>query len=120
MEKIQSHAIKDIWRIREGLLLEVHRFKTLGHCWVRSKKSVKQIRGCKGLTELKEDYCDSYTKKTFPKGTLIYNTVPVEPETNKDNFKFEIKSSGGSIFSRNAEEMKNILNDIEKTINTYE
>ncbi|MCP1185017.1 hypothetical protein [Paenibacillus sp. 1781tsa1] len=119
MEKIQSHAIKDIWRVREGLLLEVHKFKTLGHCWIRSKKSVKQIRGCKGLTELKEDYCDSYTKKTYPKGTLIYNTVPVEPEMNKNNFKFEIKSSGGSIFGKNSEEIKEILDDIEKAINAY-
>jgi hypothetical protein len=120
MEKIQSHEIKDIWRIRDGLLVEVHKSKSLGSCWIRSSKIVKQVRGCKGLTELKEDYYDDYRKKTFLKGTLIYYNSPVEPETDKSKFKFEIKSSGGSILGNNIVDVKKVVRDIESVINTYE
>ncbi|MBU7316006.1 hypothetical protein [Paenibacillus oleatilyticus] len=117
MEKIQSHEIKDIWRIQEGLLVEVHKYKTLGY-HIHSKKSEKRVKGCKGLTILTEDYTDSYYKKTIPKGTLFYYSSPVEPVTDRNLFKIEIKSSGGSILGTITETEK-VLRDLESLIKQY-
>ncbi|MFB5758991.1 hypothetical protein [Paenibacillus medicaginis] len=118
MEQIQSHEIKDIWRIREGLLVEVYKYKSLVY-HIHSKKKEKRVRGCKGLTELTEDYTDSYYKKTFPKGTLFYYSSPVEPVTDPKQFKIEIKSSGGSIFG-SSDEISKVLTDINTLISKYQ
>ncbi|GMX64550.1 hypothetical protein Elgi_38190 [Paenibacillus elgii] len=117
MEKIQSHEIKDIWRIQEGLLVEVHKYRILGY-YIHSKKSEKRVKGCKGLTILIEEYTDSYHKKTFPKGTLFYYGTPVEPVTDKNLFSIEIKSSGGSVLGTISETEK-VLRDLESLIKQY-
>ncbi|MEJ3719211.1 hypothetical protein WGM54_14415 [Paenibacillus polymyxa] len=89
MEQIQSHEVKDIWRIREGLLVEIHKYKSLGY-HIHSKKEEKRVKGCKGLTELTKEYTDSYYQKTFPKGTLFYHGSPVEPVTDPQQFKLRL------------------------------
>ncbi|MFS0905649.1 hypothetical protein AB3N02_21635 [Priestia aryabhattai] len=118
MEKIQSHAIKDIWRVREGLLVEVWKYESLGHSLYGKKISVKRVRGCKGLTELKEDCVDSFYKKEYKKGTLLYFNQPVQPITDTKKFRVEIKSSGGSIFD-DMNGIRKVLADIEVILESY-
>jgi hypothetical protein len=118
MEKIQSHEIKDIWRVRDGLLIEIHKYESLGYSVYGRDVKTKVIRGCKKLKELKEDYTDTYCKKTYPKGILIYGSTPVKPITDVSQFKVEIKSSGGSIYG-DIKEIEKVLKSIEEIIDKY-
>lgn len=117
MEQIQTHEIKDIYRIKNGLLVEISKYRSIGH-HIHSKRSEKRVRGCKGLTILTEEYTDSYYKKIFPKGTLFYHGMPVEPLTDVNEFEIEIKSSGGSI-SGDFDETRKIMMAIEDVLSKY-
>ncbi|MEK4025411.1 hypothetical protein [Sporosarcina sp. FSL W7-1283] len=117
MEQIQSHEIKDIYRVKEGLLVEIHKYESLGYHDF-SKKKEKRVRGCKGLTILTEEFTDSYAKKTYPAGTYYYQSVPVKPIDDVKLFKAEIKSSGGSIMG-NFDETEVILESIKDILNSY-
>ncbi|UNY48718.1 hypothetical protein P9294_gp003 [Bacillus phage FADO] len=119
MEKIQSHEIKDIWRVRDGLLIEISKFQSLGYFISDNQMKTKIIRGCKGLRELKEDYTNQWSKKTYPKGTLLLHGAPVEPITDVNKFKAEIKSSGGSVLG-SITEIHSVLNDIKTILLKYE
>ncbi|AKO92009.1 hypothetical protein BEH_07780 [Priestia filamentosa] len=118
MEKIQSHEIKDIWRVQDGLLVEIYKYDSLGYHIHSDKIKAKIIRGCKGLKELKEDYTDSWEKKTYPKGTLLYHGQPVRAISDRNKFKAEIKSSGGSVLG-SITEINKVLEDIEHILNQY-
>jgi hypothetical protein len=117
MEKIQSHDIKDIWRVRDGLLVEIYKYEYIGHS-LGSDAKTKIIRGCKGLKELTEDFIDSYWKQSYPKGTFIYGHFPVKPIYDPYQFKAEIKSSGGSILGSFVE-IEKVLEDIKLILNNY-
>ncbi|MEX0597806.1 MAG: hypothetical protein WD512_15040 [Candidatus Paceibacterota bacterium] len=120
MEKIQSHDIKDIWRVRDGLLVEVYKYESVSNynCYSYPKKSFKIVRGCKGLTISKEDITDNFRDETHPTGTLFYHGTPVKPITDVSKFKAEIKSSGGSVIG-SISEMGKLLKDIELILNKY-
>ncbi|UUG68114.1 hypothetical protein [Bacillus phage PK-3] len=118
MEKIQSHEIKDIWRVRDGLLIEISKFQSLGYNISDNQMKTKVVRGCKGLRELKEDYTVEWSKKTYPKGTLLLHGTPVEPITDVNKFRAEIKSSGGSVLD-SLEKIESILNDIKAILRQY-
>lgn len=117
MEQIQTHEIKDIYRIREGLLVEIWKYEGIGY-HDYSKKKEKRVRGCKGLTILTEECTGSYDKKTYPVGTYFYNSTPVKPITDGKLFKVEIKSSGGSILG-GFNEIDRVLKDIESILSKY-
>lgn len=117
MEQIQSHEIKDIYRIKEGLLVEIWKYESIGY-HDYSKKNEKRVRGCKGLTVLTEEYTGSYDKKTYPVGTYFYHGTPVKPVTDGKLFKVEIKSSGGSILG-SFDEIDKVLNDIKDILSKY-
>lgn len=117
MEQIQTHEIKDIYRIREGLLVEIYKYERLGY-HDYSKKKEKRVRGCKGLTILTEEYTGSYEKKTYPVGTYFYHSAPVKPVVDVKLFKVEIKSSGGSILG-SFNEIDTVLKDIETILSRY-
>lgn len=117
MEQIQSHEIRDVYRIREGLLVEVHKYKSLGHYNYKKKKE-KRVRGCKGLTILTEEYTDTWNNTTYPVGTYFLGSLPVEPINDPYQFKIEIKSSGGSILG-DFVEMEKVLYTIKEIMNKY-
>ncbi|MEC1437369.1 hypothetical protein P9D57_01105 [Bacillus sonorensis] len=111
IEKIQSHEIKDIWRIRDGLLIEISKYENLGWIGFSAYKS-KIVRGCKGLRMLAHDYLH------FKKGDLIYRGSIVKPIGDKNKFKAEVRSSGGSIFG-SFTEIEKVLADIHHILNQY-
>ncbi|QPK89839.1 hypothetical protein IEN91_05220 [Bacillus velezensis] len=119
MERIQSHEIKDIWRVRDGLLIVISKFQSLGCNIYDNQMKTRIVRGCKGLKELKEDYIDQWSKKTYRKGTLLLHATPVEPITDVNKFRVEIKSSGGSVLG-SITEMNSVLNDIKTILFKYE
>lgn len=118
MEQIQSHEIKDIFRIKQGVILEVHKYRRKPNTsYVHSidSKKTKIVRGCKGLKVLKEEHSDKYGG-VQPIGTYIYGSLLVEPETDVNNFKFEVKTSGGSIYGSDKEIIETLetINNIIK------
>ncbi|MFJ8531177.1 hypothetical protein [Bacillus sp. NPDC094106] len=112
MEKIQSHPVKDIYRIVDGLLVEIHKYERIGDVWIRENKSTKGVQGCRGLRVLKEDYTDSYYKTTIPKGTFILNTMPIRVLTDSNLFKAEIKTNGSGLYGS--------IPEVEKTLHTIQ
>jgi hypothetical protein len=112
MEKIQSHEIKDIWRIKDGLLVEIWKYEHQGWIGFSNYKS-KIVRGCKGLKMLKEDY------KQFKTGDYVYGSAVVNPTIDVKKFKAEIKSSGGSVLG-SLLEINDVLNDIKNILSKYE
>ncbi|QOV08339.1 hypothetical protein Kirov_140 [Bacillus phage Kirov] len=116
MEKIKSHAIADVWRVKEGVLVNVYKYKHTGrYCDVPNSKT-KVVRGCTGLRELKEDY--ESRGEVLKKGTLVLHRSPVEPVTDVSEFKFDVTSSGGSIYGRIAE-VERVLHNIQDILDTY-
>ncbi|UUV46534.1 hypothetical protein [Bacillus phage vB_BanS-Thrax3] len=118
MEKIKSHAIADVWRVKEGLLVNVYKYKGISkkYCTIPTSKT-KVVRGCTGLRALKEDYTTS-DGETFKAGTFVLNTSPVEPLTDVQEFKFDVTSSGGSIYGY-INEVERVLHNIQDILDTY-
>ncbi|PFB08121.1 hypothetical protein [Bacillus thuringiensis] len=110
MEQIKSHPVKDVYRISDGLLVEIHKYERIGNVWMQETKQTKGVQGCRGLRVLTEDYGDN-----IPKGTFILNSVPIRIVTDANLFKAEIKTNGsglyGSIpeFERTLKTIQNIL-----------
>ncbi|KEK23891.1 hypothetical protein [Bacillus gaemokensis] len=120
MEQIQSHPIKDIYRIREGVLIEVHKYESLGY-WIGRQKLAKTVRGCKGLQVLTAPYLRKYSYKStehYPEGTLLLDGEPVKPITDYRDFRIEVKSSGGSVLDSFDEIMK-FTNQVQEIIDSY-
>lgn len=118
MEKIKSHAITDVWRVKEGVLVNVYKYKSISKKYPTiSHTKTKVVRGCTGLRALKEDYT-TRDGETFKAGTFVLNCTPVEPLTDVKDFKFDVTSSGGSIYGRIAE-VERVLHNIQDILDTY-
>lgn len=107
MEQIKSHPVKDVYRISEGLLIEIHKYARIGNIWMQEKKQTKGVRGCTGLRVLMEDYGD-----TIPKGTFILNSMPIRVVTDANLFKAEIKTNGSGLYGT--------ISELEKTLKTIQ
>lgn len=117
MEKIKSHAITDVWRVKDGLLVNVYKYKSISKKYPTiSHTKTKVVRGCTGLRALKEDY--TADGETFKAGTFVLNCSPVEPLTDVKDFKFDVTSSGGSIYG-SITDVERVLEKIQDILNTY-
>ncbi|HHT7008391.1 TPA: hypothetical protein ACTZ3A_000930 [Bacillus cereus] len=38
MEQIKSHPVKDVYRITDGLLIEIHKYERIGNVWMQQNK----------------------------------------------------------------------------------
>lgn len=120
MKKIQSHPVKDIYRIREGVLIEVHKYETLGY-WIGRQKLGKTVRGCKGLQVLTAPYLRNHSYKEdefYPEGTFVLDGTPVKPITNYKDFRIELKSSGGAVLD-SLEGLMKFTNQVQEIIDSY-
>lgn len=118
MEVLANTEYQDVYRIVDGVLLVVNKFKRIIYNedeYFRvsfSKSKVKSYnKGCqKWLKVLKEDYHDEYSNITVPKGTVLYQDYPVELS---NVYKYEVKTTGTS-FGGNYSTVKSIINDIRE------
>lgn len=116
MEVLANTEYQDVYRIVDGVLLIVNKFKRIiydedKHFRVyTSKAKLKSYnKGCqKWLKILKEDYYDAYSNITVPKGTVLYQGYPIKLS---NIYKYEVKTTGTS-FSGNYSTVKSIINDI--------
>lgn len=116
MEVLANTEYQDVYRIVDGVLLIVNKFKRIIYDEDKyfrvsfSKSKVKSYnKGCqKWLKVLKEDYHDEYSNISVPKGTVLYQDYPVELS---NVYQYEVKTTGTS-FSGNYSTVKSIINDI--------
>ena len=111
---------QDLYRVTDGVLLVVNKFKLIDYSKVTNKtvgtlyraKTGKYNKGCQNcLKVLKSDYVDTYSDVTVPKGTVLYNGRPVIATKNEEDFRYEIKTTGSS-FSGDSYEINRMLTDI--------
>lgn len=111
---------QDLYRVTDGVLLVVNKFKRIDYSKVTDKpvgslyraKTGKYNKGCQDcLKVLKSDYHDTYANVTVPKGTVLYHDRPVEVTTDELEYQYQIKTTG-DLFSGDADEMENMLSGI--------
>ncbi|MDX5853216.1 hypothetical protein SIM22_03630 [Bacillus cereus group sp. BfR-BA-01363] len=113
MEQIKSHTVKDVYRISDGLLVEIHKYERIGNVWMQETKQTKGVQGCRGLRVLMEDYGDG-----IPKGTFVLNSVPIRVVTDPNLFKAEIKTNGSGLYGT-ISELGKILQTIQSILDSY-
>ena len=117
MEAVVESEYQDIYRVTDGVLLIVNKFRYIDYssqterCVILYKGKYKSYnKNCqKQLKILKED-CNIYGI-TIPKGTLVYHDFPVELVSDKNYYEYEIKTTG-NMFSGNNDLMLKMLNEI--------
>lgn len=122
MQVLAETEYQDLYRITDGVLLVVNKFKPIDYgedkyVSLYDPKVKSYNKGCqKRLKILKEDYYKQYDDITVPKGTVLYYERPVEL-ARKDEWNYQIKTTGESL-SGYFDEVTELLNEILKKINS--
>lgn len=119
MEVLANTEYQDVYRIVDGVLLIVNKFKRIiydedKHFRVSfSKAKFKSYNKCcqKWLKVLKEDYHDEYSNISVPKGTVLYQDYPVELTIKPENYIYEIKTTGNA-FGGDYNEVMDMIKNI--------
>ena len=123
MEVLANTEYQDVYRIVDGVLLIVNKFKRTIYDedeYFRvsfSKAKFKSYnKGCqKWLKVLKEDYHDEYSNISVPKGTVLYQDYPVESTNKPENYIYEIKTTGNA-FSGDYSKVMNMIANIREVM----
>lgn len=115
MEIIQKHELEDIYRLKDGILLYVIKYKNRKH-FSNTKCKKKKIPGISKTYQLLEDV--RIYNETFSKGTIIVNGFSVTPTTNPEEFTIELRSSGGTIHGSILSHLQ-LYQSIEKILVSY-
>ncbi|MFE8701150.1 hypothetical protein ACFYKX_11145 [Cytobacillus sp. FJAT-54145] len=103
MQIIQQHSLQDIYRIQDGLLVVVNKYKSLSYYEPQLEKvKKKKLKGISKAYELVEEvtvekYYPTRQFVTYPANSLILHSKVVEPLTDPQDYYYEIKASGGTI-----------------------
>lgn len=122
MQALAETEYQDLYRITDGVLLVVNKFKPIDYgedkyVSLYDPKVKSYNKGCqKRLKILKEDYYKQYDDITVPKGTVLYYERSVEL-ARKDEWNYQIKTTGESL-SGDFNEVTELLNEILKKINS--
>lgn len=121
MQTVVETEYQDIYRVKDGALLIVNKFKPIDYStqtdsFVRVYDDYRNCRqynkNCqRHLKVLKKDVYVSLSDITIPKGTVLYQGRPVNSINNAEEFEYQIKTTSDS-FSGNSSEMAFMLNDI--------
>lgn len=121
IEILAETEYQDLYRITDGVLLVVNKFKPIDYGknrWVNlyDPKVKSYNKGCqRQLKILKEDYV-RYDDVTVPKGTILYYGRPVEL-ADKNKWNYQVKTTGEALSGDHysiTELLKNILKIIDK------
>lgn len=123
MEVLANTEYQDVYRIVDGVLLIVNKFKRIIYDEDKyfrvsfSKSKLKSYnKGCqKWLKVLKEDYHDEYSNISVPKGTVLYQDYPVELTIKPENYIYEIKTTG-SAFGGDYNKVMDMIKNIRKVM----
>lgn len=123
MEVLANTEYQDVYRIVDGVLLIVNKFKRIIYDEDKyfrvsfSKSKLKSYnKGCqKWLKVLKEDYHDEYSNISVPKGTVLYQDYPVELTIKPENYIYEIKTTGDA-FGGDYSKVMNMIANIREVM----
>lgn len=123
MEVLANTEYQDVYRIVDGVLLIVNKFKRIiydedkyfGVSFSKAKFKSYNKDCQKWLKVLKEDYHDEYSNITVPKGTVLYQDYPVELINKPENYIYEIKTTGNA-FSGDYSEVMDMINNIREVM----
>lgn len=119
MEVLANTEYQDVYRIVDGVLLIVNKFKRIIYdedkyfrVSFSEAKFKSYNKGCqKWLKVLKEDYHDEYSNISVPKGTVLYQDYPVELTIKPENYIYEIKTTGNA-FGGDYNEVMDMIKNI--------
>lgn len=119
MEVLANTEYQDVYRIVDGVLLIVNKFKRIIYdedkyfrVSFSEAKFKSYNKGCqKWLKVLKEDYHDEYSNISVPKGTVLYQDYPVELTIKSENYIYEIKTTGNA-FGGDYNEVMDMIKNI--------
>lgn len=119
MEVLVNTEYQDVYRIVDGVLLIVNKFKRIIYdedkyfrVSFSEAKFKSYNKGCqKWLKVLKEDYHDEYSNISVPKGTVLYQDYPVELTIKPENYIYEIKTTGNA-FGGDYNEVMDMIKNI--------
>ena len=119
MEILANTEYQDVYRILDGVLLIVNKFKRIIYdedkyfrVSFSEAKFKSYNKGCqKWLKVLKEDYHDEYSNISVPKGTVLYQGYPVELTIKPENYIYEIKTTGNA-FGGDYNEVMDMIKNI--------
>ena len=127
IEVLAQTDYQDLYRISDGVLLVINKFKPIDYSdkttrcvrvWFPDAKYKTYNKGCqKDLKELKEDYYDKYATLTIKKGTVLYGGRPVINTDNKEDWTYEVKTTGSSL-GGNFDVVEGMLSNILRIIRT--
>ncbi len=123
MEVLANTEYQDVYRIVDGVLLIVNKFKRIIYdkdkyfrVSFSEAKFKSYNKGCqKWLKVLKEDYHDEYSNISVPIGTVLYQDYPVELTIKPENYIYEIKTTGNA-FGGDYNEVMDMINDIREVM----
>lgn len=123
MEVLANTEYQDVYRIVDGVLLIVNKFKRIIYDEDKyfrvsfSKSKLKSYnKGCqKWLKVLKEDYHDEYSNISVPKGTVLYQDYPVELTIKPENYIYKIKTTGDA-FGGDYSKVMNMIANIREVM----
>lgn len=117
MQILAETEYQDIYRVTDGVLLVVNKFKPIKYSkpiYLYSAKTSKYNPKCQEYLKIvKSNYSDDYIGEgvVIPKGTVLYHCQPVEVTDDKLEYQYQIKTTGDA-FSGNVEEIEKMLSDI--------
>lgn len=121
MEQITKHEYLDVYRVADGVLLNVKKYKEEDTNWAYSnhyndKMVFKKIKGLKNLYECILDVVGKYYSISV--GDIIYGTNKISLITNATEYRYEIKTTG-EMFSGDYKEVSNYLYVIIEVMDRY-
>lgn len=103
MEVVCKSDYQDIYRVKDGVLLVINKFRYITDEEGRanfigySMKNKRYVKGCQSsLCVLRDDYNDTWHGKTYRAGQVIYEGYPVEL-VDKSEWNFQIKTTGDAL-----------------------
>ena len=103
MEVICQTEYQDVYRVKSGVLLVINKFKIIvnengSRDFISTySKNRPYHKHSKDLRVLTADYYYSPTNKTYKAGQVVYCGYPVELIDNKEEWTFQIKTTGDAL-----------------------
>lgn len=122
VEILAETEYQDLYRITDGVLLVVNKFKPIDYekdkyVSLYDPKVKSYNKGCqKRLKILKEDYYSKYEDVTVSQGTVLYYGRPVEL-VDKSEWNYQVKTTGEAL-SGDYHEITELLKSILKKVNS--
>ena len=125
METLCKNDYQDLYRVMDGVLLVVNKFKYVlenGKCRVstysKSRDSTVYAKGCQDqLRKLIKPRQSDIRGNVCPVGTVVYYGYLIE-KCPVEEYDFQIKTTG-DLFSGNAAQLTEVLEEITEKIGEY-